>query len=137
MSDLLPIQKVINAARDLNDQSEEYSFDDGLGRGALQQLWDDLDTALEEYYEAQPATGAQVTDKITLRNIFGGLDIEKDDNQIHDNLAIALCTYFEKHMNRPKHDPDTENGWGAWVEQKTNEALDLIVEAALAQRKAE
>jgi hypothetical protein len=85
----------------------------------------------------KPAAGAQVTDKITLRNIFGSLDIEKDDHQIHDNLAIALCTYFEKHMNRPRYDPDTEHGWGAWVEQKANEALDLVVEAALAQRKAE
>lgn len=42
------LKGVMRAAQDLVFQSEEYAFDDGLGRGAQQFYWDELDNALEE-----------------------------------------------------------------------------------------
>lgn len=40
-------ERLLNAADALYHASEEYEFDDGLGRGAPQEFWDELGTALE------------------------------------------------------------------------------------------
>ncbi len=58
------------------------------------------------------------------RSRIGGIPVEETPGS--DNLGIALAAYFEKHLDRPKDDPDDEHGWGVWVMQKTNAALDLI-----------
>lgn len=72
-----------------------------------------------------------------LRNIIGNVDMPGGDiAHGWDNLAIALCSYYSRHMDRPDPDPDTEHGWGAWVEQKCNEALDAIA-AKVARRSPE
>jgi hypothetical protein len=44
--------KVVEEAKELWANSEEYDFDEGLGRGAEQQWWDNLDRAIEEWKEA-------------------------------------------------------------------------------------
>ena len=54
----------------------------------------------------------------------GGIYVE--DEPLADNLAIVLCTYFTDHQNPPDDDPETERGWGEWVERKCDEALNLI-----------
>jgi len=69
-------------------------------------------------------------DKQRLRNELGSFLVEDDGTP--DTLAIVLCTYFSDHRERPKDDPDTENGWGQWVEYKTNDALEEL--ANLVQR---
>lgn len=50
--------RVERAARQLYEETEEYDFPDGMGKGAIQQYWDELDTALEQASNAQP-TGPQ------------------------------------------------------------------------------
>lgn len=53
-----------------------------------------------------------------------------------DNLAIVLASYFSRHIDRPGEDvDDTETGWGKWVLQKTDEALDLIAEEIFTEEK--
>jgi len=76
-----------------------------------------------------------------IRNKLGSVLVEDptlDFDEI-DNLATVIAIYFELHVDRPDDDPETENGWGEWVERKTNEALDLIAKqlnlTASAQRE--
>lgn len=67
-------------------------------------------------------------DKITLRNRIGSIPVIGDSGGCEDNIAIALASYFSGHTACPDDDPiDTELGWGAWVLEKTNDALDRIV----------
>ena len=46
------LRKVHKAAHALYTESEEYDFDDGLGKGAGQQYWDDLADAFEPETDA-------------------------------------------------------------------------------------
>jgi hypothetical protein len=70
--------------------------------------------------------GAVVRTELELT--LGSVQIEGDP--LSDNLAIALCTYFSTHPERPRTDPDTERGWGEWVEEKCNLAIERIATAA-------
>lgn len=68
----------------------------------------------------------ELTARIKAKNLLGGIDLETDRQC--DNLAVALASYFSRHMYRPNDDEDDpELGWGKWVMTKTEEALDLIV----------
>ena len=64
------------------------------------------------------------SEQLRRRNILGGAYLEKDFWS--DNLAIALLSYFEGHMERPEDDGVNEYGNSEWASMKTNEALDLI-----------
>ncbi len=71
------------------------------------------------------------------RNFLGGVYIENSSSA--DNLAIALCSYFSKHTDRPDDDPEHDDNfhWGDWVIEKTNAALDLIASELAARQKGD
>lgn len=65
-----------------------------------------------------------------LANIIGGFDLE--EGTLGDNLAIALVSYFEGHLDCPDDDPRTEYGWGEWASQKCDEAIELLAKQIIA-----
>ena len=71
-----------------------------------------------------PAGGGDVvTDIARLRQEIGCYPID-DDDKYSDNLSIALCSYFESHIQCPIDHEQTENGWNPWAEAKANAAVD-------------
>lgn len=75
-----------------------------------------------------------------LRNRISGILIEKPEGSGGiggaDNLICALCAYFDCHMDRPEDDPlDDDSGWGEWVTEKADEAIDLIMDGVFQQVK--
>lgn len=46
-----PFRLLIAACNRLSAETEEYDFDDGMGRGALQDYWDEFEDALEKARE--------------------------------------------------------------------------------------
>lgn len=71
-----------------------------------------------------------MVDKRNIRNILGCADVDPLADH-SDNIAIALCTYFEGHRDRPDPDPQTEHGWGEWAERKTDQALDHLADIVI------
>ena len=65
-------------------------------------------------------------EQIRKRNNLAGIQLEQGFTG--DNLVIALCSYFEDHLDCPDEEPDDENGWKPWALQKAYAALDLIVD---------
>jgi hypothetical protein len=50
-----------------------------------------------------------------------------------DNLAIMLCSYFSRHVNRPEDDEENEDNfhWGAWVIAREKAMRHAIAVAAI------
>lgn len=63
-----------------------------------------------------------------LRHVIGGVSVPGADN-----LAIVLCTYFTDHPDQPEDDPETEHGWGEWVEDQVDKTIHAIIEAVMAE----
>lgn len=84
--------------------------------------------------EAQPnqspsklvGSGSSGSVSVEQRNRIGSIYVE-DGGARGDNLAIVLASYFSRHMDRPEDDEDHPDfGWGKWVIEKLNRALELI-----------
>jgi hypothetical protein len=57
--------------------------------------------------------------------------IRMGDSPDADNLAVAICTYFSNHPERPENDPDDdETGWGEWVNQQYERTMTRIMAAS-------
>ena len=79
-------------------------------------------------------------DQKRLEQIIGSTDVEEYEERMSgsfDNVAIALASYFEDHMNRPEEDPPDDTGWGEWVVKKTNKAISLIAGEILKELEEE
>ena len=63
-----------------------------------------------------------------LRNKIGSIPVMRDGYATDDNVAIALASYFEGLPDCPKDDTNDETGWSQWAMDKTNDALDRIVD---------
>jgi len=71
-------------------------------------------------------------DNVQVRNRAGSTPVLKGGFVTDDNLAIALCTYFSNHPDRPMADEfDEQEGWGVWVIEKTNDLIDRVVQNVL------
>jgi hypothetical protein len=68
-----------------------------------------------------------------VRDALAGASLPvSDSDNLADNLAIALCSYFKGHLDRPEDDEhDDENGWSEWTVQQTNSALERLARAAI------
>jgi hypothetical protein len=81
--------------------------------------------------QSPPETPPNI-DRQRVRNAISGTLVEHGPvHAVFDNLAIALCTYFDEHPNRPDEETDEELHWTPWVLSKTNAALDAITDAVM------
>lgn len=50
-----------------------------------------------------------------------------------DNLAVMLCSYFSRHLDRPEEDEETDDNhhWGAWVIEREKTMRRAIAMAAI------
>ena len=53
-----------------------------------------------------------------------------------DNVAVALCSYFENHLDRPENDEPAsdEHCWGPWVEEQYAATVYAIADRILEAR---
>ncbi len=66
-----------------------------------------------------------VNDHGTLADCLGECILE--DHAASDSLLLVLVYYFERHMDRPKHDSeDPETGWSLWAMNMAQDALSRI-----------
>ena len=70
-------------------------------------------------------------DKIELRNRFGNVMAGNLKGPVADNLAIALCMYFDNDPEKPCEAEDEQLGWTPWVIEQVNATLDALVEEAV------
>jgi len=62
------------------------------------------------------------------RNKVGTIKLFFREDSSHDNLSIALATYFSSHPDKPDDDDfNDELGWSQWAIDKTNDVLGRIV----------
>lgn len=73
----------------------------------------------------------QKRQRVEIIRRLGAASVERGANR--DSLGIVPANYFQTHWQRPEPDEaeegeEDDSGWSPWVLQKTNEALDYIVE---------
>lgn len=60
-----------------------------------------------------------------------------ENHPMSDNIAVLLCGHFQGHRHQPKDDPETDNGWGEWVEAQADDTLRRMAEAVLEALEAD
>lgn len=129
------------SARNLLAESEEYHFDDGLGKGAVQQYWDGLDCALDQLDEAKDN---ETKMKLWLLRPIDGLKI--DDNPWEpwydkafgfvvraatEEEARALAHAEAGNENRGTFiDRKIANTHQPWMDAKYSTCVELLTEGA-------
>lgn len=84
--------------------------------------------------EAAEAKSARLTASALrerLRNAVAGCKVEA--GSCTDNLSIVLVSYFEDHHECPDEEPD-DNGWQPWASEKTDAAIELLLDAVEAEK---
>lgn len=61
--------------------------------------------------------------------------VQLSDKEGDDNLAIALCTYFQDHSDRPEDDEDDDEGWTVWIRARYKDVERRIKEHLMAAGK--
>ena len=60
-----------------------------------------------------------------IRTALAGFQMDEDGKG--DNLAIAICTYFDSHPDRPGDDKDDDDGWSPWVRENYRRVMRGLV----------
>lgn len=77
----------------------------------------------------QPAAQPVAHDRKALFDLIAATDASTSD-RYSDNVAVALCSYFESHGARPDDDEPEgdEQCWGPWVLEQRNRMLARVRE---------
>ena len=93
----------------------------------------ELEREIEEMkVKTQERGEAVALTRQALFDLIAGTDAPSQSSY-GDNVAVALCSYFENHLDRPENDEPAsdEHCWGPWVEEQYAATVYAIADRIL------